>query len=112
MARCAKDNLMSNGVFCREGWVRIMSEMCDTYDPGYDRRRIKSRLQTLKTNYSNINKVLAEFMFGWVEERMMVTADWVHLAMLFYRRTTIGHQNIRARASLLWLTWNLCLLKG
>ncbi|KAL4182854.1 hypothetical protein AMTRI_Chr11g152310 [Amborella trichopoda] len=129
IALCIKDKLRTNGVFCRKGWASIMREMCDEYGPGFDRTRIKNRLRTLKTNYANVKKRIREYGFGWIDDKRMVTADWavweeycavytnnttfyyryllcdmcpyVHFAWLFYRTTTFGHQNTRARASLL-----------
>ncbi|KAL4179661.1 hypothetical protein AMTRI_Chr13g121190 [Amborella trichopoda] len=109
IARCAKDNLMTNGVFRREGWAKITREMYDEYGTGFDRRRINNILRTFKTNYTNIKKLLGESGFGWIENSM---CPYVHFAMLFYRITTVGHQNTRARASHMWLTWQLCLRKG
>ncbi|KAL4184894.1 hypothetical protein AMTRI_Chr10g3310 [Amborella trichopoda] len=58
MARCAEENLMMNGLF----W--------------FDQRRIKNRLRTLMTNYSNIKKLFAESGFGRVEERRMIIVNW------------------------------------
>ncbi|KAL4185007.1 hypothetical protein AMTRI_Chr10g228440 [Amborella trichopoda] len=118
MAHCVRDNLRTNGAFCREAWARITRKI-----------KIKNRLWTLRTNYVNIKILIEEFGFRWIEEMWMVTTDWVvweeyclnyllcnqclcvHFAWLFYRKITVGHQNTRVRASLLWLTLKICLGK-